>query len=71
MGMIEVTRKMKSDSYKMASLSIETRNNILKNVREALIKNQQVIFAANKTDMENAEKNNIADSVKKDRKSVV
>ncbi|MDO5151572.1 MAG: glutamate-5-semialdehyde dehydrogenase [Oscillospiraceae bacterium] len=65
MGMIEVTRKMKSDSYKMASLSIETRNNILKNVREALIKNQQDIFEANKTDMENAEKNNIADSVKK------
>ncbi len=63
--MTEITKKMKADSYKMAALDIETRNRILKNVREALGKHQDEIFAANRLDLENAEKNNIADSVKK------
>lgn len=63
--MIEITKKMKADSYKMAALDIETRNFILKNVRQALIDNSAEIFAANKTDLENSVKNNIADSVRK------
>ena len=34
----KVTAQMKADSYKMAALSLEARNNILKNVKEALLK---------------------------------
>lgn len=64
-NMINITRKMKADSYKMASLSLEVRNGILENVRKALLDNKEEIFKANKEDMENADKNGIADSVKK------
>ncbi len=63
--MMEITRKMKADSYKMAALDIETRNRVLLNVKKALLNSKDDIFAANKTDLENAEKNGIAASVKK------
>ena len=46
MNMQEATRKMKADSYKMAGLSLEVRNNILANVKEALIDSSEKIFAA-------------------------
>mgnify|MGYP007107737081 CR=1 FL=1 len=36
MNMQEATRKMKADSYKMAGLSLEVRNNILANLRKDL-----------------------------------
>ena len=61
----EVTAKMKADSYKMAALSLDVRNGILKNVKEALIKNQEEIFKANKMDMDAAESNGISAAVKK------
>lgn len=61
----KVTAKMKADSYKMAALSLDIRNDILKNVKEALIKNQNDIFMANKMDMDAAEINGISDAVKK------
>lgn len=61
----KVTAKMKADSYKMAALSLDIRNGILKNVKEALIKNQEEIFKANKMDMDAAETNGISDAVKK------
>ena len=60
-----VTTKMKADSSKMAALSLETRNNILKNVKEALLKNKEAIFKANKMDMDAAEENGITEAVKK------
>ncbi len=60
-----VTAQMKADSYKMAALSLETRNNILKNVKEALLNNQDEIFKANKMDMDAAEENGITEAVKK------
>ena len=60
-----VTAKMKADSYKMAALSLEARNTILENVKEALIKNQEAIFAANKMDMDAAEENGVTAAVKK------
>lgn len=60
-----VTAQMKADSYKMAALSLETRNNILKNVKEALLKNKEEIFKANKMDMDAAEENGITEAVKK------
>ena len=61
----KVTAQMKADSYKMAALSLEARNNILKNVKEALLKNKEAIFEANKMDMDAAQENNITAAVKK------
>lgn len=63
--MLEATKKMKADSFKMAALSLEVRNTILKNIKNALIENQDTIFEANRKDMAAAEENGIAPSVKK------
>ena len=41
MDIKSVTAKMKADSYKMAALSLEARNRILKNVKETFIKNKK------------------------------
>ena len=60
-----VTAGMKADSSKMAALSLEARNTILKNVKEALIKNQEAIFQANKMDMDAAKENGVTEAVKK------
>ncbi len=65
MNMQEATSKMKADSYKMAALSEDTRNNILAHVKDALIAHKDEIFAANAKDMAAAEENGIAPSVKK------
>jgi len=65
MNMQEATSKMKADSYKMAALSEDTRNNILAHVKDALIAHKDEIFAANAKDMAAAEENGIAASVKK------
>ena len=46
MNMQEATSKMKADSYKMAALSEDTRNNILAHVKDALIAHKDEIFAA-------------------------
>lgn len=59
------TTKMKRDSYKMAALSTSERNAILTSVKEALLANKGAIFAANQEDLDNAVKNNIAQSVMK------
>ena len=61
----KITAQMKADSYKMAALSLEIRNKILKNVKEALLKNREAIFEANKMDLEAAEENGISEAVKK------
>ena len=65
MNMQEATSIMKADSYKMAALSEDTRNNILVHVKDALIAHKDEIFAANEKDMAAAEENGIAASVKK------
>ena len=65
MDMLSATKQMKADSYKMAALSLETRNNILANVKKALIDNKETIFEANKEDMEAAEKNGVLPAVMK------
>lgn len=65
MDIKSVTAQMKADSFKMAALSLETRNTILKNVKEALLNHREEIFAANKMDMEAAEANEITEAVKK------
>lgn len=63
--MIAITRKMKTDSYRMAALGIDTRNQILKAIREALLARKQEIFAANQKDLTNAKELNVADAVVK------
>lgn len=59
------TVKMKRDSYKMAALSTKERNDILAAVKDALLANQDRIFAANQEDLDAAIKNEIAASVMK------
>ena len=65
MNIKEATREMKADSYKMAGLSLEVRNNILANVKNALIENKDKIFEANNKDLQAADSLGIAQSVKK------
>lgn len=60
MNIQEATRKMKADSYRMAALSGEKRNEILAAVREALIEKKEEIFTANALDLQNAETAGIA-----------
>ena len=60
-----ITASMKADSYAMAALDVSTRNSILRAIKEALIAEQETVFAANRLDMAAAEENGIADSVKK------
>lgn len=64
-SMQQITGRMKQDSYRMAALSCETRNAILREIAEALTKNQDAIFAANASDMERAEREQISPAVKK------
>ena len=64
-SMLEITRRMKADSYKMAALDIEVRNAILAKIKEELILNKDNIFNANAEDMTAADTNGIPDSVKK------
>ncbi len=61
--MMEATRAMKADSYKMAALSCQARNDILQGVKEALLQNAASIFEANAKDLENAKTSGIAASV--------
>ncbi len=61
--MMEATRAMKADSYKMAALSCQVRNDILQGVKEALLQNAASIFEANAKDLENAKSSGIAASV--------
>ena len=63
--MKEATRQMKADSFRMAALPSDTRNQILSAVKAALLAGREEIFAANHQDMAAAEENGIAESVKK------
>lgn len=65
MDIQSITAQMKADSYKMAALSLEMRNNILKNVKEALLNNKEEIFKANRMDMDAADENGVTEAVKK------
>lgn len=57
MDYTELTKKIKLDSYKMSCLSADVRNKALMNIQQALIANQETIFAANRLDLKNAEDN--------------
>ena len=61
----ERVAEMKLASPYMAASSNETRNKALKAIAKALLAGKDEIFAANKLDLENAEKNNISQVIKK------
>ena len=56
---------MKLQSPVMAATSVETRNAALARIREALLAHQDEIFAANKLDLEAAERDGVAPAVVK------
>lgn len=64
-SMKEVAANMKMAAPMLAVSSCEQRNNALKTVKEALIKNKETIFEANHKDMDAAKANNIAPAVMK------
>ena len=57
--------KMKLAAPELAAASIEKRNKALDLIAKALEENKEEVFAANKVDLENADKNNIAAAIKK------
>jgi glutamate-5-semialdehyde dehydrogenase len=57
--------KMKLAAPELAAASIEKRNMALDLIAKALEENKEEVFAANKIDLENADKNNIAAAIKK------
>lgn len=61
----EKAAAMKIDSPQMAATSIETRNQALSAIAEALLVNKEQIFAENAKDLEEAEKNQIPAAVVK------
>jgi len=60
MEISKLTEDVKKDSFKMASLSIESRNAALACISEALKAGANTLFAANNRDFADAEKNGIA-----------
>ena len=61
----KIAAEMKLESPVLAATTAEQRNEALAAIKRALLANADAIFAANKTDMENAEKDGIAPAVMK------
>ncbi|MEA4988609.1 MAG: glutamate-5-semialdehyde dehydrogenase [Anaerovorax sp.] len=61
----EITSQIKKDSFKMAALTNEARNNALKSIAQKLQENRVKIQVANALDLEEAEKNSIPDPILK------
>ncbi len=60
MNYSEIARLAKKDSFTLATLDENTRNKALQNIADALLENKDIIFEANKKDLEQAQKDNIA-----------
>lgn len=56
----EITSQVKTDSFQMASLDCQIRNEALKAISKALIENKQKIFDANQADLDQALANHLA-----------
>lgn len=63
MDFTDSIRKAKDDSFVMASLSEETRNNALEAIAKALNENKAGIFAANEKDMEAARESSLTQPI--------
>lgn len=61
----EVAARMKLESPVMAATPVEVRNNALLRIKDALLANQDEIFAANAQDLEAAERDGVAPAVVK------
>jgi glutamate-5-semialdehyde dehydrogenase len=61
----EAVHCVKEASIELASCSEEKRNNALAAIREALLAHKEEIFQKNREDLEAADRNGIADAVKK------
>lgn len=61
----QMAARMKLESPVMAATPVEVRNAALEAIREALLANQDAIFAANAADLEAAEKGDVAPAVLK------
>ncbi len=61
----EKAAAMKLDSPQMAAAPAQVRNNALLEIKNALLANQEAIFAANAQDLEQAQQNNIPEAVVK------
>ncbi|NLY70475.1 MAG: glutamate-5-semialdehyde dehydrogenase [Clostridiales bacterium] len=55
----QITSKIKADSFKMADLSLETRNKALEEIANKLLEHQDKIIEANLKDLEKAEKDEL------------
>ena len=60
---LEIAKKAKQASLKMANLSAELKNDVLKKIAQNLEKNKQEIFDANKLDLEAAQKSGLSSSL--------
>ncbi len=63
MNIQEITAKMKQASYSLAAFDVHTRNLALQNIADALLRNQNEIFRANRIDLDRAKSQNLPDSV--------
>lgn len=63
MDFTDSIKKTKEDSFIMASLSEETRNNALENIAKALNEKKDVIFDANSRDLKAAKDNALPDPI--------
>ncbi len=63
MGFKDDIKKLKETAPYLAATSAETRNRALENIAAALKDNADKIFEANKTDLENAERDGISASI--------
>lgn len=61
----DITGKVKQDSFKTASLSLEVRNKALTTISEILVKNKEEIFLANEKDLKKAIKDDLASPILK------
>lgn len=60
MNYSEIAKLAKKDSFTLATLDESTRNKALQNIADALLENKDIIFEANKKDLEQAQNDNIA-----------
>ena len=59
----QIAANVKADSFKMAALPREVRDNALKAIMDALDNNKEAIFAENRIDLEKAAADNLASTM--------
>ena len=61
--LFELGAKAKKASYEIAKLSQTEKNNALESIKKSILDNKNQIISENKKDIENARKNNMAESM--------